>query len=59
MEMFLLKAPTTKTFGSLEPRFYIDVDKINNFSSINNTGGINKLKTVYDKIRLITIRSKT
>ena len=56
--MFLLKAPSAKHYGSLEPRFYIDIDKMNNFSSLNQSGGNNKLHTIFEKVRLTSIRNK-
>ena len=56
--MYLMKAPSSVTFGAVEPRFYIDVERSNNFSTINNSGGKTQLKTTFDKVRILSIRNK-
>jgi hypothetical protein len=58
--MWLLSAPKSKSFGYQEPRIYIDVEKVNNFSTYNNNGkdSSDYVRTCFNKVRLVSIKNK-
>jgi len=57
---FLLDAPNSNTYGFKEPRAYLDVDQLTNFSTYNPNGkdGQDFIKTSFSKVRLVSIRNK-
>lgn len=57
---FLLSAPNSSTFGCKEPRAYLDVDKLTNYSTYNSNGkdAQDYIKTTFSRVRLISIRNK-
>lgn len=57
---FLLNAPNSNTFGCKEPRAYLDVDSLTNYSTYNTNGKESQdyIKTNFSKVRIISIRNK-
>ena len=58
--MYLLSAPNSYQIGSKEPRAYIDLDPVLNFSTYNDNGckSDDFIKTVFYKVRITIIRNK-
>ena len=55
----MLSAPNS--YGSIEPRCYLDVNKLDNFSTYNDFGTTVKKKfieTRFNKVRLVTFKAK-
>ena len=55
-----MHAPNSNTFGCREPRAYLDVDTLTNYSTYNTNGKDNNdyIKTNFSKVRIISIRNK-
>ena len=59
--MYLLYAPNSYTAGNKEPRAYIDVNHLTNYSTCNDNGSKSEdfIKTIFYKVRIINFRNKS
>ena len=58
--MYLLYAPNSYIAGNKEPRAYVDVDHLKNYSTYNDNGSESDdfIKTMFYKVRIIVMRNK-